>query len=273
MAPLGTSTEASLLRVTATGDASPFTDALATEAPLELRVEGRPVAVVMRTPGHDEELAAGFLVAEGVIATPDDVFEISACPSQSDGGRAVDVLLTRPESVDFARLTRHVFSASSCGICGKAATEAVHAHFPPLDGSDALRLPPALVASLPQRLRAAQTTFDTTGGLHAAGLFDETGNLLCLREDVGRHNAVDKLLGWAWRGGLWPLHRHILALSGRVAFELVQKALAARIPVVVAISAPTSLAVDFARASGQTLCAFVRDARFNVCSGAERIAR
>ena len=252
------------------GNVEPAQDVVAEESPLEIRVEGRPVAVVMRTPGHDEELAAGFLLSEAVIADRDDVFEVSTCPSQADGGRAVDVLLARPESVDFERLTRHVFSASSCGICGKAATDAVLQHFPPLT-VDSIRVPSGVILSLPDKLRAAQPTFDATGGLHASALFDLDGNLLALREDVGRHNALDKVLGSAFLTRRLPLDRHILALSGRVSFELMQKALAARIPIVAAISAPSSLAISFAESGGQTLCAFVRGERMNVYAHPERI--
>jgi FdhD protein len=251
-------------------NAEPAEDIVAEESPLEIRVEGRPVAVVMRTPGHDEELAAGFLLSEGVIASPDDVFEISTCPSQADGGRAVDVLLARPESVDFDRLTRHVFSASSCGICGKAATDAVLQHFPPLP-RDGLRVPARMILSLPEKLRAAQPTFDATGGLHASALFDLGGTLVTLREDVGRHNALDKVLGDAFFRRRLPLDRHILVLSGRVSFELMQKALAARIPIVAAISAPSSLAISFAESGGQTLCGFVRGERMNVYAHPGRI--
>jgi FdhD protein len=251
-------------------ETEPADDVVAEESPLEIRIEGRPVAVVMRTPGHDEELAAGFLLSEAVIARPDDIFEISTCPSQADGGRAVDVLLARPDSVDFERLTRHVFSASSCGICGKAATEAVLQNFPPLP-SDTIRVPPARILALPASLRAAQPTFDATGGLHASALFDLDGNLVALREDVGRHNALDKVLGFAFLERRLPLDHHILALSGRVSFELAQKALAARIPIVAAISAPSSLAISFAQSSGQTLCAFVRGERMNVYTHPERI--
>jgi FdhD protein len=259
-------------RRTADGRVEAATDVLAQESPLEIRIEGRPIAVVMRTPGHDEELAAGFLLSESVIAARDDVFEVSACPSQSDGGRAVDVLLTRPEAVDFAKLTRHVFSASSCGICGKAAADAVMQHFSPLP-QDQLLVPASLIFSLPSRLRAAQPTFDATGGLHASGVFALNGDVLILREDVGRHNALDKVIGAAFLASQLPLDTHVLMLSGRVSFELMQKALAARIPIVAAISAPSSLAVEFARQSGQTLCGFVRDGRMNVYAHAQRIAQ
>jgi FdhD protein len=253
-------------------------DAVAVEAPLEIRVEGRPVAVAMRTPGHDRELAAGFLLSEGVIAAPGDVFEISTCPSRqpgADGAGAstVDVLMARPEAVDFDRLTRHVFTASSCGLCGKAVVDEVLRQHPSLapDSPHDIRVPADVIFGMPAALREAQATFAATGGLHASALFDLDGRLLSLHEDVGRHNALDKLLGECWLGGRWPLDRHVLMLSGRISFELVQKALVARLPVVVAISAPSSLAVATAEAAGITLCGFLRDERMNVYTHAERI--
>ncbi len=253
-------------------------DAVAVEAPLEIRVEGRPVAVAMRTPGHDRELAAGFLLSEGVVEARGDVFEISTCPSaqpaeDGDGAAAVDVLLTRPGSVDFDRLTRHVFTASSCGLCGKAVVDEVMRRHPPLpaSGRGAVRVPASVIFGLPDTLRSAQATFAATGGLHASALFDLDGRLIALHEDVGRHNALDKLLGECWLAGRWPLDRHLLMLSGRLSFELVQKAVVARLPVVAAISAPSSLAVATAEAAGVTLCGFVRDGRMNVYSHPGRI--
>ncbi|MFN0127699.1 MAG: formate dehydrogenase accessory sulfurtransferase FdhD [Verrucomicrobiales bacterium] len=254
-------------------------DAVAVEAPLEIRVEGRAVAVAMRTPGHDRELAAGFLLSEGVIAERGDVFEVSTCPATQpidDGGgaAAVDVLLTRPEAVDFDRLTRHVFTASSCGLCGKAVVDEVMRRHPPLPAVDrnSPRVPASVLFALPDTLRAAQATFAATGGLHASALFDLDGGLLAVHEDVGRHNALDKLLGARWLAGHWPLDRHIVMLSGRLSFELVQKAVVARVPVVAAISAPSSLAVATAHAAGVTLCGFVRDGRMNVYSHPDRIS-
>jgi len=260
------------------GGAAVEADRVAVEAPLEIRVEGRPVAVAMRTPGNDRELAAGFLLSEGVIGARDDIFEISLCPGvrEEDGGGepgVVDVLLARPEAVDFERLTRHVFTSSSCGLCGKAVVAEVLKAHPPLDSEDAegLRLTPGLVSSLPEALRQAQAAFATTGGLHASAVFDPEGRMVVLHEDVGRHNALDKVLGACWLSGSWPLDRHILVLSGRVSFELVQKALVARLPVIVAISAPSSLAVETAEAAGLTLCGFVRDGRMNIYTHPGRI--
>jgi FdhD protein len=247
-------------------------DELATEEPLEIRVEGRSLAVVMRTPGHDRELAAGFLLSEGLIRDRDAIFDITPCGATAtpDGPASViDVLLVRPAEIDFSRLTRHVFSSSSCGICGKATIEAVHQQFPPIESD--LCLPAERILTLPQKLAEAQATFKRTGGLHGSALFNERGELLCLREDVGRHNALDKVVGEALLAGKLPLTRHILLVSGRVSFEIMQKALAAGIPVIAAISAPTTLAVDFARASGQTLIGFVRGDRMNIYAHDRRL--
>jgi FdhD protein len=246
---------------TATGD-----DWVAREEPLEIRVEGHPVAVAMRTPGHDRELAAGFLLSEGVVAAPGDIFELNQCPTQAgepvDGAPgAIDVLLTDPSRLDLGRLTRHVFTSSSCGLCGKATIEAVNAKLPPLGPSP----PPeaAYLLALPGKLAAAQPAFRLTGGLHACALFGPGGELRAAFEDVGRHNALDKLVGHALLEGWLPLAGHTVLLSGRVSFEMVQKALAAGVPDVAAISAPSSLAVEFARASNQHLVGFLRPPGFN----------
>ncbi|MCE9520085.1 MAG: formate dehydrogenase accessory sulfurtransferase FdhD [Verrucomicrobia bacterium] len=244
-------------------------DFVAREEPLEIRVEGRSIAVVMRTPGHDEELVAGFLLTEGVVKSAADIFEISLCPTVTEGGNVIDVLLTSGVKVNWDSLTRHVFASSSCGVCGKATLDSVFANFPPVTSS--LKISTALMQMLPDKLRAAQETFAQTGGLHASAIFDRDGKLVVLREDVGRHNALDKALGYALREGLLPLENHILMLSGRVSFELMQKALAGGIPVVAAISAPSSLAVDFAKGSGQTLVGFLRGETMNVYAGVERI--
>jgi FdhD protein len=244
------------------------TDALAVEEPLELRVMGRSVAVVMRTPGHDAELAAGFLLTEGVVRSADNLLDITQCRTpgtRAELGNVVEAVLAKSARVDFAKLTRHVFSATSCGLCGKATIESVQQRFPRL--RRAWRAPAALLRALPAKLAAAQPVFRATGGLHAAALFDEKGTLLVAREDVGRHNAVDKVLGHALRAGWLPLRRHVLLVSGRVSFEVMQKALAARVPVVAGVSAPTSLAAEFARANGQTLVGFLRADRLNVYAG------
>lgn len=254
--------------------AEEFRDELAVEEPLEIRVEGRPVAVTMRTPGHDEELAAGFLLTEGVIAERGEIVAIRPAVAKQGGGpeaNIVDVSLRRPEAVDFGRLTRHVFTASSCGLCGKATIAAVHARSPALAPADGPRVSAGVLAAMVDSMGGGQDAFRRTGGLHAAGIFAPDGTLHVLREDVGRHNAVDKALGHGVLGGAFDPAKVILLVSGRVAFEIVQKALAARIGFVAAISAPTSLAVDFARSSGQTLVGFLRDGRMNVYAGADRL--
>ena len=241
-------------------------DRVAAEEPLAIRVNGTSVAVTMRTPGHDDELAIGFLLTEGVIRAADEIAEIAHCPDvDPEGvGNTLDVRL-RGET-DLSRLTRHVFTSSSCGVCGKATIESVFGNFPPVPLHEAPD--PALLLSLSAKLRAAQETFDRTGGLHASALFDRAGNLLLLREDVGLHNALDKVIGHALRNDL-PMDGVILLVSGRISFELMQKALAARIPVVAGISAPSSLAVKLAKDSGQTLVGFLRERGFNVYAGGD----
>src|SRR3954469_21346768 len=217
-------------------------DELAPEEPLEIRVRGRAISVTMRTPGHDEELAAGFLITEGIIHGQQDVLRIEHC-GRNEEGNVLNVLLAPEVRVDFEQLTRHVFASSSCGLCGKATIESIHAQFPPVQ-SDML-IEPELIASLPQKMRAAQETFERTGGLHAAALFDAEGRLIVLREDVGRHNAVDKVIGHCLLHGAFPPNRNVLLVSGRSSFEIMQKALAARIPIVAAVSAPSTLAASF----------------------------
>lgn len=244
------------------------TDELAVEEPLEIRVDTRPVSVTMRTPGHDDELAAGFLLTEGLIRQPADIVRIEPHP-RSQTGNVVNVFLAPSVVVNFQHLTRHVFASSSCGLCGKATIDAVHQHFKPL--RTRFRIAARTLLALPEKLRQAQETFARTGGLHAAAIFDARGRLLVLREDVGRHNAVDKVLGYGLLGGLLPFHRHVLMVSGRASFEILQKALAARVPVVAAVSAPSSLAVAFARESRQTLVGFLRGQRMNVYSRPDRI--
>ena len=227
-------------------------DVVAVEEPLEIRIGGEPVAVTMRTPGHDEELALGFSLAEGLSPVaarlPDDLT-----------ANTVDV---DAPGADPARLRRNFYTSSSCGVCGKGALEAVAVDAPPVESD--LRVASELVLGLPERLRAAQAAFEVTGGLHAAGLFAAGGELLCLREDVGRHNALDKVVGWAFGEGLLPLDRMLVCLSGRISFELVQKAAVAGCPVVVAVGAPSSLAIELAADRGITLCGFVRDGSLNV---------
>jgi FdhD protein len=246
-------------------------DVVATEEPLEIRVEGRPLAVVMRTPGHDRELAAGFLLTEGVIKSAKDLFDITMCVEEGVAGKgnAVDVALAHPGSFDFEKLTRHVFTSSSCGICSKASIDLVLKRRRPL--SDETRVRASVLLGLPQKLAREQPTFRSTGGLHACALFDVNGKLLAVREDIGRHNALDKLVGGALLEKQTPLHGRIVLLSGRASFEMMQKAHAGGIPVVAAISAPSSLAVEFARESGQTLAGFLRGRSMNVYAGGERV--
>jgi FdhD protein len=246
------------------------TDEVAVEEPLEIRVEGRSIAVVMRTPGHDRELAAGFALTEGIVRRAADIFEITSClTNKGPDNNIVEISLTDPESFDAMKLSRHVFSSSSCGVCGKATIEAAMLQFPPI--KDAPRITVTMLRTLPEKLRAAQATFQRTGGLHACALFDAAGELQLVREDVGRHNALDKLIGHELLAGRLSLGDSVLLLSGRVSFEMTQKALAAGIGFIAAISAPTSLAVDFARANNQTLIGFLRGETLNVYAGPERL--
>lgn len=247
----------------------PRKDSVAVEEPLEIRVAGRSVAVTMRTPGHDRELAAGFLLTEGIIRERRDVVEILHCRAAAAPDNTLNVFLAPSLKVDFARLTRHVFATSSCGLCGKASIAAVHQHFPPVKSP--ARISARTLAGLPARMRAVQRTFAKTGGLHAAAVFNARGELVVLREDVGRHNAVDKVLGFGFLEKLLPFDAHVLLVSGRASFEILQKTLAGRIPIVCAISAPSSLAVDFARQSGQTLVGFLRGDTMNIYAGTERV--
>src|SRR5256714_11918843 len=233
-------------------------DSVAVEEPLEIRVNGRAVAVTRRTPGHDEELALGFLLSEGM--TP-----LRAAVPADLPVNTVDV----EGQVDLGRLQRNFYTSSSCGVCGKGALEAVAVEAPRVESP--LRVLRSLVAELPERLRESQPAFAATGGLHATGLFDPSGELLCLREDVGRHNAMDKVIGWAFEEGRLPLADTILCVSGRLSFELVQKAAVAGCPIVVAVGAPSSLAVELARDRHVTLCGFVRGGRVNVYSEEWRI--
>jgi FdhD protein len=250
------------------GDASSAFDELAIEEPLEIRVRGRAISVTMRTPGHDDELAVGFLLTENVIGAAADIAKISTCEKNEDGN-LLNVQLAPEVSVDFDRLTRHVFASSSCGLCGKATIDALAQRFRPVVSDVCFSA--ELIASLPQHMRSSQTKFDRTGGLHAAAIFDEIGRLLVLREDIGRHNAVDKVLGHAVMKNWLPLDRHILLVSGRSSFEIMQKSLAASLPLVAAVSAPSSLAVEFAQRNGQTLIGFLREGRMNIYTNPQRV--
>ncbi len=234
-------------------------DEVAAEEPLEIRVNGGPVAVTMRTPGHDEELALGFCLSEGIRPT-------GAALPDALAANTVDVDVP---GFDPATLARSFYTTSSCGVCGKGALEAVAVEAPRVESD--VTVAADLLGDLPRRLREGQAAFAATGGLHATGLFGADGELLVLREDVGRHNALDKVVGRAFLDGLLPLTRHVLCLSGRLSFELVQKAAVAGCPIMVAVGAPSTLAVDVARDRGVTLCGFVRDGRMNVYSEPWRV--
>jgi FdhD protein len=234
-------------------------DQVAVEEPLEIRINGSPVAVTMRTPGHDEELALGFCLSEGLrpeaARLPDDL--------------AANTVEVEAATFDPARLQRSFYTSSSCGVCGKGALEAVAVEASRVDSE--LHVPLDIVVSLPERLRTEQGAFAVTGGLHATGLFASDGELVCVREDVGRHNAMDKVIGWAFLASRLPLSSAVLCVSGRLSFELVQKAAVAGCPVVVAVGAPSSLAVSLAEDRGITLCGFVRGGKANVYTEAWRI--
>jgi FdhD protein len=258
-----------VLRWTAERKRRKESDELAIEEPLEIRVDTRPVSVTMRTPGHDDELAAGFLFTEALVRQRSDIARIQT-NVRNRTGNVVDVLLSPEVVVDLERLRRNVFTSSSCGLCGKASIDSVHQHFAPLKPNK-FSVSADLLLRLPSAMRAAQQTFERTGGLHAAALFTAEGELLVLREDIGRHNAVDKVIGFGLLKNLLPFNQHVLVVSGRASFEILQKALAARVPIVCAVSAPSSLAVEFARESGMTLVGFLREDRLNVYSNEKRI--
>lgn len=250
-------------------------DTIVVEEPLEIRVNGSAVTVTMRTPGSDFELAQGFLLTEGLISRRDDIVTARYCPG-ADSERAnsynvVDVCL-RPglESPDLT-VTRNFYTTSSCGVCGKASLDAVNVASEHSPGDDPAEVRATTLTDMPARLRSAQKVFDTTGGLHGAAIFAVDGSLLAVREDVGRHNAVDKVIGWALETGRVPLAGTVLLVSGRVSFEITQKAVMAGIPVLAAVSAPTSLAVDLAAQSGLTLVAFLRGDSMNIYSRADRV--
>jgi FdhD protein len=280
-----TSLEARRVGVVKYGDDAPASaeDVVATEEPLEIRLgfllRGKPaqksVSVTMRTPGHDRELAAGFLYGEGMISSADDIEGFELCAGPEDDTPNENILrvhLADHVEVDTAALTRHFYTTSSCGVCGKASIEALEVKASPLDAGDDFRVSARFLGELPGRLREAQDVFEETGGLHAAGLFDAAGRLLSVHEDVGRHNAMDKLVGARFLAGKLPLARAVVVWSGRASFELVQKAVMAQIPVVVAVGAPSSLAVDLAEQFGVTLVGFARAGRFNIYTHSRRIS-
>ncbi len=254
-------------------------DQLTVEEPFEVRIDQRSLAVIMRTPGHDQELAMGFLFTEGVIRQSGDVLTIEDA-TEADGlplANVVNVVLRHNQQQDVLlrsgerpAFERHFAVSASCGLCGKNSIADLMVTTSPLQVDD-MRIPASIIYNLPAQLRTAQTVFTHTGGLHAAGLFSHSGELLLLREDVGRHNAVDKLIGHGLLNGTFPYSRHILMVSGRTSFEIIQKALLARIPCIAAISAPSSLAVELANQAGVTLIGFLRDQTMNVYTHPERI--
>jgi FdhD protein len=250
-------------------------DYLAAEEPLEIRIGDEPLSVTMRTPGHDLELAAGFLFTEGLIQNREQIVAIaSLAPVTDDGvkrGNVIQAELLEEATPDFANMRRHFFASSSCGICGKASIDAVRSRLL-IAPNPEFRVEAELLTSLPDVLRSSQDVFQRTGGLHAAALFDSSGGLLVVREDIGRHNAVDKVVGWALLDHRVPLGNAVLLVSGRGGFEIVQKALVAGVPVLASVSAPSSLAVQLARELRMTLVGFLRGRRFVIYSGEERIA-
>jgi FdhD protein len=261
----GTTARRRVLRVPVSGAATHRADLLAVEEPLEIQVDGEPLMVTMRTPGHDIDLAAGFLFTEGLLAGLGDVREIRMC----DENTAAVTL--GPGGALLRPAARNFLATSACGVCGKDSIEAIRVRSAFDVAADRVQVSPAVLAGLPDRLRKAQRVFRSTGGLHAAGLFSADGTLLALREDVGRHNAVDKLAGWALRSGLLPLAGHILLVSGRASFELAQKAVMMGVPVLAAVSAPSSLAASLADDAGMTLVGFLRGTMMNVYTGEQRV--
>ena len=258
-------------------------DALVVEEPLEIRVGGRPLAVTMRTPGHDVDLALGFLVGEGVVSAAGHVTQVRRCgldalrrgdaPDRDAADNVLDVMLADGVAPPSTSIERSVYTSSSCGVCGTASIDGVRKASAFDVADDPLVVAPEVLSSLPGTLREAQRVFDRTGGLHAVGLFDADGALLCLREDVGRHNAFDKVVGWALREGRLPLGGQVALVSGRASFELVQKAWTAGLPLLAAVSAPSSLAVDLAEEAGMTLVGFLRGESMNVYAGGRRVRR
>ncbi|MGH2808312.1 MAG: formate dehydrogenase accessory sulfurtransferase FdhD [Actinomycetota bacterium] len=253
-------------------------DRVATEEPMEIRLlagaERRTIAVTMRTPGNDFELAAGFLYSEGIVAAPDQIASITYCVDrdvdESQRFNIVNVALSTGRLPDLRTLERNFYTSSACGVCGKESLDALELRGGP--ASNDVRVDADLIRELPDKLRAAQGLFEKTGGLHAAAVFDATGGVIAAREDVGRHNAVDKVVGHALLDELLPLDGHLLMVSGRTSYEIMQKALAAGIPIVCGVSAPSSLAVDLATRFNMTLVGFLRGDRFNIYAGAERVA-
>jgi FdhD protein len=246
-------------------------DDLTIEEPLEIRIGRKTLATTMRTPGHDEELAAGFLVSEGIVRRPDEIGEVSRPVESRNRENIIAVQLAEGVKVKIGSAKRFGTISSSCGICGKESIAAIRQNFPPIVSAKDVRIDIETLLSLPPLLRKQQGEFARTGGIHAAGIFDLSGKPKVVREDIGRHNAVDKVIGRAFLDGLLPLDRHVLLVSGRASFEIMQKALSAGISIVASVSAPSTLAMEFARESNQTLIGFLRPPSFNVYSHIERV--
>lgn len=261
----------SVMRRKVDGGYECVTDEVAIEEPLEIRIGAEPIAVTMRTPGNDKELAAGFLLSEGIVRARSDLREISRCLLPASLGNILNVTLAPTAKFTPAATRRFGTISTSCGLCGKTSIEFIRQQFPPID-SRRVQIEAATLLELPERLRTAQGNFARTGGIHAAAIFDLDGKPIVLREDIGRHNAVDKAIGRAFLDDLLPLNNHVMIVSGRSSFEIVQKALAAGIPIVAAVSAPSTLAVNFARESNQTLIGFLRPPTFNIYAHMERVA-
>jgi FdhD protein len=255
------------------GATSERTEALAVEEPLEIRLAGRRFTLTMRTPGHDEELAAGFLFAEGFINDASELGEIRRVRGRKGAvePNAIDIVLNVPADGLRTRLKRNFVMSSSCGVCGKTSIDSIRRRVTP--PADSARVAPAILLALSQKLREGQRVFAATGGLHGAAIFSLDGTMLAIREDVGRHNAVDKVIGFALRNAMVPLAQHIMMVSGRLSFEIVQKAAAAGVPILAAVSAPSSLAVELAEEIGTTLVGFLRDGSFNIYTRPDRIAQ
>ncbi len=254
------------------GKTSERDEKLAVEEPLEIRLAGRRFTLTMRTPGHDEELAAGFIFAEGFVNDPSELGEIRRVRGRKGAPEpnAIDIVLNVPADGLRSRLKRNFVMSSSCGVCGKTSIDSIRRRVAP--ASDSARVSPAILLALPEKLRASQRVFAATGGLHGAAIFSLDGTILAIREDVGRHNAVDKVIGYALTNAMVPLAQHIMMVSGRLSFEIVQKAAAAGVPILAAVSAPSSLAVELAEEIGTTLVGFLRDGSFNIYSRPDRIA-
>jgi FdhD protein len=261
----------SIVRRKADGRYEWLTDEVTIEEPLEIRIGQDPLVVTMRTPGNDEELAAGFLLSEGIVHTRADLREIVRCTLPASLGNVLNVTLSATAKFTPAAAHRFGTISTSCGLCGKKSIDFIRQQFPPIDSPTPVRIEAATLLELPERLRIAQGNFARTGGIHAAAIFDLEGNLVVMREDIGRHNAVDKAIGRAFLNDLLPLRNHIIIVSGRSSLEIVQKALAAGIPIVAAVSAPSTLAVNFARESSQTLIGFLRPPTFNIYAHIERV--